>query len=153
MLASNSFRTVDLGILMNFRIYRFLLEKSRFFCEGRGWSFLWKTIIDLNSKVMWLHPLISTVQEVDGESQSRDLLWANPDCTGVHWEKPRSIIEMKSMFGQSKSWMTARVASQHGRSVGVQQPSIQIRVIERHWIEVETNNHRIPLWNMRVISK
>jgi hypothetical protein len=55
MVRPNISRIGDLGILINFQIYRFLREKSPFFCDGREWSFLIETIIPLNSKVMSLH--------------------------------------------------------------------------------------------------
>jgi hypothetical protein len=55
MVRPNSSRIVDLGIFINFQIYHFLREKSPFFCDGREWSFLLKTIISLNSKVMSLY--------------------------------------------------------------------------------------------------
>jgi hypothetical protein len=55
MVISNGSQFLDLWILINFQIYHFLLEKSPFFCNGREWSFLIKTIMPLNSKVMSLH--------------------------------------------------------------------------------------------------
>jgi hypothetical protein len=69
LVRPNSSRIADLGILINFQIYRFLREKSPFFCDGREWSFLIKTIISLNSKVMSLHlcdPEIERFSKLNG---------------------------------------------------------------------------------------
>jgi hypothetical protein len=81
MMRPNSSRIDDLGILINFQIYCFLLEKSPFFCDGREWSFLLKTIIRLNSQVMSLHLsdqkrsiflILSTMSDMFGvDSQER----------------------------------------------------------------------------------
>jgi hypothetical protein len=89
LVRPNSSRIDDLEILINFRIYRFLREKSPFFCDGREWSFLLKTIILLNRKVMSLHLLIKSIQFFD---PPEDVARVRPRCSRENWtlvNKPR----------------------------------------------------------------